>query len=67
VIELPLRLAAARAHLAIGRRADAERGLRVAMTVLERRAALIPQTDVRALFLGEVPEHAALRALAATL
>jgi hypothetical protein len=66
-IELSLRLVAARAHLAAGRRDDAARGLTRALAVLDRRAALIPDEAMRARFLTDVPEHAGLRALAGEL
>jgi hypothetical protein len=67
LLEASLRLVAARAHLAAGRRDDATRGVVRALAVLTRRAAMIPDEALRARFLSEVPEHAALGDLARQL
>ena len=67
LMDLPLRLHIARAHLAAGRRADAARGVAQALAALDRQAAKIADLTVRARFATDVPEHAALRALAGEL
>ena len=67
LIEMSLRLHAARAHQAAGRRADAARGVTVALERLATRAARIDDPTLRARFLTDVPEHAALRTLAQEL
>jgi hypothetical protein len=64
VMDLPLRLWVARAHLADGRREDAVRGLAGATRLLARQAAAIPEPELRERFLSEVPENVALRELA---
>ncbi len=66
-LDLPLRDAAARAHLAVGRREEAVRGVRRALAGLARQASRIPDADLRSRFLGEVPENVALRELAREL
>ncbi len=67
LIELSLRLAAARAHLHVGRRDDAARGIAVALACLERRAALVPDPALREAFLTRIPEHVGVRELAREL
>ncbi len=64
--ELPLRLAAARAHRSVGRAADAAQGVRVALAGLERRLGDIPDTSQRARYVA-LPEHAGLERLARAL
>jgi hypothetical protein len=66
-IEMSLRLAAARAHLHVGRRDDAVRGVAVALACMTRRAALVPDPALRDAFLTQVPEHVGTRALAREL
>jgi hypothetical protein len=67
LIEPALRLAAARAHLAVGRHDDAARGIARALACVDRRAARILDASLRARFLTEVPENAALRELGRAL
>jgi tetratricopeptide (TPR) repeat protein len=67
LVEPPARLLAARAHLAAGRRDDAAAGLRRALRQLTRRNASLPDPTLRARVLTDVPEHAALTALAREL
>jgi eukaryotic-like serine/threonine-protein kinase len=67
LLELPMRLHAARAHLGAGRGQDARRGVTRALAELDRRASLIPEAAMRARFLTAVPEHAALRVLGGEL
>ena len=57
--ELPLRLAAARAHLAVDRRDDAVKGITRALAGLARRVATIPEAKQRARYIA-LPEHRAL-------
>src|SRR5262249_11359325 len=66
-LDLPLRLAIARAHLAVGRREDAARGIGRAIEKLERQAAKIPDEAMRESFRERVPENAAIRVLAREL
>lgn len=65
LLEMPLRLAAARAHVCAGRRDDAARGVAEALVRLHARAERVPDPDMRRRFLADVPEHAELFALAA--
>jgi eukaryotic-like serine/threonine-protein kinase len=67
LMDAPLRLWIARAHLAAGRREDAVRGLREALARLIRQAAAIPDPSLRERFLSDVPENADLLALAREL
>jgi hypothetical protein len=67
LMEMPLRLWAARAHAATDRREDAARGVAEALARLDHRAAKIDDAALRARFHTDVPEHAALHALAADL
>ncbi len=62
-MELPLRLAVARTHLAVGRRGAAARGVDEALAMIERRAVRIPEPSLRVRFFTDVPENAALVAL----
>jgi eukaryotic-like serine/threonine-protein kinase len=62
-LELPLRLAAASAQLAVGRRQDAARVVTAALGALGTRAAKIPTAAMRERFITAVPENAALRQL----
>jgi len=55
-----LRVAVARAHRLAGRIDEAEAGLARAREVVARRAASLPDPELRERFLAEVPEHAAL-------
>ena len=64
--EIPLRLAVAEAHLAVGRRAAATRGVERALAGLGRRVATIPDASQRARYLG-LREHARLLELAGEL
>jgi hypothetical protein len=66
-MELPVRQAAARAHLAVGRREDGVRGVNTALTALTARAAKIPLAAMRERFFTAVPENAVLGALAREL
>jgi hypothetical protein len=65
-LEIELRLLIARAHHGAGRADDARRGVGAALDELGRRAARVP-ADRRDAFLVDVPEHVALRRLAAEL
>jgi eukaryotic-like serine/threonine-protein kinase len=63
VMDVPLRLHAARARLAAGRREEAGRTVADALARLAEQAAAIPDAALRQRFLTDVPENAALRAL----
>jgi hypothetical protein len=67
LMDIPLRLHIARAHLAAGRRADAARGVEQALACLDRQAAKIPDQKLRARLSTDVPEHVSLYALAQEL
>jgi eukaryotic-like serine/threonine-protein kinase len=67
VMEVPLRLHAARARLAAGRRQDAARAVADALPRLARQASAIPDPALRERFLSDVPENAALLGLAREL
>jgi tetratricopeptide (TPR) repeat protein len=67
LMDIPLRLHIARAHLAADRRADATRGVDKALACLDRQAAKIPDLALRARLATDVPEHVSLNALAREL
>jgi tetratricopeptide (TPR) repeat protein len=67
LMDVPLRLHIARAHLAAGRRDDAARGVQQALSCLGRQAAKIGDHGVRARLAVDVPEHVSLHALAREL
>jgi hypothetical protein len=62
-MELPVRLAAARALRAVGRRDDAARAVAGALALIARQEGHIPDAALRERFRAGVPENVAVREL----